>query len=119
MPEQVMCPHWHKSRRSLTTSNQKREKQKKSTTRTGGGPSEYTDIDPVTDVVLEIINMKTVTGFNNPWDCDRDLEESISSNVSHKFTLSYSVCTVITAGNNSNSGIKSNCNHSPIEDCQG
>jgi hypothetical protein len=53
---------------------------KKITTRIGGGPSEYTDIDPVTDVVLEIINMKTVTGFNNPWDCDRDLEESISSN---------------------------------------
>jgi hypothetical protein len=60
---------------------------KQSVTRTGGGPSEYTDIDPVTDAVLQIINMKTVTGFNNPWDCDGDLEENISSNVSHKFIL--------------------------------
>jgi hypothetical protein len=38
---------------------------KQSVTRTGGGPSEYTDIDPVTDAVLKIINIKTVTGFNN------------------------------------------------------
>jgi hypothetical protein len=38
---------------------------KQSVTRTGGGPSEYTDIDPVTDAVLEMINMKTVTTMNS------------------------------------------------------
>lgn len=44
--------------------------QKQYFTGTGGGPSTLKDLDPITSLILEIINLKTVVGLTSSFDSD-------------------------------------------------